>query len=280
MSSLNSEPSSELDKQQQRNSQTEQVKMAATEAGSPRRLGLNLNLSVQPHAAAYHWPHSTVAEDTSPSRSKGCTDDDDDDDDEDDRDMDDRDMDDDDIMMDCRQDEDCSPEDEQEILEMQREERETLNQLARQLASGSRLITPMLQHLVYQHPGLSVQPSPMHQQQLQQQPSSVAVSLTTAALNRHATAAAADLSPKSSHSGDVPMSGGRSTEVQSPSAARNNEAQSWTFEEQFRQVSDVVKHNYRTYHRFTFIAITLTIHYIIVLRFKAPTYNFRNILTV
>jgi len=33
--------------------------------------------------------------------------------------MDDRDMDDDDIMMDCRQDEDCSPEDEQEILEMQ-----------------------------------------------------------------------------------------------------------------------------------------------------------------
>lgn len=93
--------------------------MAATEAGSPRRLGLNLNLSVQPHAAAYHWPHSTVAEDTSPSRSKGCTDDDDDDDDEDDRDMDDRDMDDDDIMMDCRQDEDCSPEDEQDILEMQ-----------------------------------------------------------------------------------------------------------------------------------------------------------------
>ncbi|XP_050059175.1 AT-rich interactive domain-containing protein 3A isoform X2 [Aphis gossypii] len=210
--------------------------MAATEAGSPRRLGLNLNLSVQPHAAAYHWPHSTVAEDTSPSRSKGCTDDDDDEDDEDDRDMDDRDMDDDDIMMDCRQDEDCSPEDEQDILEMQREERETLNQLARQLASGSRLITPMLQHLVYQHPGLSVQPSPIHQQQLQQQPSSVAVSLTTAALNRHATAAAADLSPKSSHSGDVPMSGGRSTEVQSPSAARNNEAQSWTFEEQFRQL--------------------------------------------
>jgi len=45
-------------------------------------------------------------------------DDDDDDDDEDDRDVDDRDMDDDD-MMDCRQDEDCSPEDEQDILEMQ-----------------------------------------------------------------------------------------------------------------------------------------------------------------
>lgn len=113
---LNSEPSSELDKQHS-NAQTEQVKMAATEAGGPRRLGLNLNLSVQPHANAYHWPHSTVAEDTSPSRSKGCTDDDDDDD-EDDRDMDDRDMDDDD-MMDCRQDEDCSPEDEQDILEMQ-----------------------------------------------------------------------------------------------------------------------------------------------------------------
>lgn len=74
----------------------------ATEAGSPRRLGLNLNLSVQPHA--YHWPHSTMA-DTSPSRSKGT-------DDEDDRDM----MDDDD---DCRQDEECSPEEEQDILEMQ-----------------------------------------------------------------------------------------------------------------------------------------------------------------
>lgn len=80
--------------------------MAATEAGSPRRLGLNLNLSVQPHVAAYHWPHSTVADDTSPSRSKGTDDDDDD-----------RDMDDDD--MECRQDEECSPEDEQDILEMQ-----------------------------------------------------------------------------------------------------------------------------------------------------------------
>lgn len=80
--------------------------MAATEAGSPRRLGLNLNLSVQPHVSAYHWPHSTVTDDTSPSRSKGTDDDDDD-----------RDMDDDDL--DCRQDEDCSPEDEQDILEMQ-----------------------------------------------------------------------------------------------------------------------------------------------------------------
>lgn len=104
---LNSEPSSELDKQQ-RTAPTElqQVKMAATEAGSPRRLGLNLNLSVQPHVPAYHWPHSTVAEDTSPSRSKGCTDDEDDEDMEDDD-------------TDCRQDEECSPEDEQDILEMQ-----------------------------------------------------------------------------------------------------------------------------------------------------------------
>jgi len=41
------------------------------------------------------------------------------------------------------------------------------------------------------------------------------------------------------------MPGGRSADVQSPSAARNNEAQSWTFEEQFRQVSDVVKYKYR-----------------------------------
>lgn len=110
---LNSEPSTELDKHRCTAStavHTEQVKMAATEAGSPRRLGLNLNLSVQPHVAAYHWPHSTVADDASPSRSKGTEDDDDDDD---------RDMDDDDDVMDCRPDGDCSPEDEQDILEMQ-----------------------------------------------------------------------------------------------------------------------------------------------------------------
>lgn len=104
---LNSEPSTDLDnKQHNAPTTTEQEKMAATEAGSPRRLGLNLNLSVQPHVTAYHWPHSTVNDDTSPSRSKGTDEDDDD-----------RDMDDDDI--DCRQDEECSPEDEQDILEMQ-----------------------------------------------------------------------------------------------------------------------------------------------------------------
>lgn len=106
MFQLNSEPSSEIDKQRIVPTTTENVKMATTDAGSPRRLGLNLNLSVQPHVAAYHWPHSTVADDASPSRSKGTDDDDDD-----------RDMDDDD--MDCRQDDDCSPEDEQDILEMQ-----------------------------------------------------------------------------------------------------------------------------------------------------------------
>lgn len=112
---LNSEPpSSELDKRQRIAPTDQQVKMAATEAGSPRRLGLNLNLSVQPHVPAYHWPHSTVAGDTSPSRSKATEEDDDDDDEEED---DDRDVDDDDIE--CRRDEDCSPEDEQDILEMQ-----------------------------------------------------------------------------------------------------------------------------------------------------------------
>lgn len=120
---LNSEPSSELEKQQHRTASTtpEQAKMAATEAGSPRRLGLNLNLSVQPHVAAYHWQHPTVPGDTSPSRSKDGTDDEDDDDEEEDNDGagDDRDMDDDMMMMDCRQDDDCSPEDEQDILEMQ-----------------------------------------------------------------------------------------------------------------------------------------------------------------
>lgn len=95
---LNSDPSSGID------NRTDQVKMA-TEAGSPRRLGLNLNLSVQPHA--YHWPHSTVV-DGSPTRSNGGGTDE-----EDDRDAM---MDDDD---DCRQDEDCTPEEEQDILEMQ-----------------------------------------------------------------------------------------------------------------------------------------------------------------
>lgn len=103
-------------------------------------------------------------------------------------------------------------------------------------------MAPMLQHLVYQHPGLSVQPTPLHQQQqLSQQPSGVAVSLTHAA-HRHTTAA--DLSPKSSHSGDTPMSGGHPGDLHSPSLSRNNEAQSWTFEEQFRQVSDIMYYLY------------------------------------
>lgn len=103
------------------------MKMAATETGSPRQLGLNLNLSVQPHVTAYHWPQSTVASDISPCRSKVTDDnddrDDDDDDDNDDDDEnddveeDDREMDED--LMDCRQDDDCSPEDEEDILEMQ-----------------------------------------------------------------------------------------------------------------------------------------------------------------
>lgn len=118
----------------------------------------------------------------------------------------------------------------------QREERETLNQLARQLASGSRLMAPMLQHLVYQHPGLSAQQSPLqHHQSSLQQSSGIAVSLTSA----HRQAMATDLSPKSSHSGDTPISGGHPRDVHSPSMARNSEAQSWTFEEQFRQVSGV-----------------------------------------
>lgn len=125
------------------------------------------------------------------------------------------------------------------LLFSKREERETLNQLARQLASGSRLMAPMLQHLVYQHPGLSVQPSPIHHSPhllSQQPPSSLAVSLTTTNCRQ---SVATDLSPKSSRSGDTPpMSGSRGADVHSPSSSRNNEAQSWTFEEQFRQVSD------------------------------------------
>lgn len=106
-------------------------------------------------------------------------------------------------------------------------------------------MAPMLQHFVYQHPGLSAQPPPplQHQQQhqqlhQQQQPCGVPASLTAA--RRQSAAAAADLSsPKSSHSGgDAQLSGGHlGADVRSPSVSRNNEAQSWTFEEQFRQVS-------------------------------------------
>lgn len=113
-------------------------------------------------------------------------------------------------------------------------------------------MAPMLQHLVYQHPGLSVQPSPPQhrQQQLllpsQQHPSGMAVSLTPT----HRQLVAADLSPKSSHSGDTPLSGGngRSVDgVHSPPMSRNNEAQSWTFEEQFRQVSGYFTRPIRVY---------------------------------
>lgn len=124
----------------------------------------------------------------------------------------------------------------------QREERETLNQLARQLASGSRLMAPMLQHLVYQHPGLSV-PSSLQSHQPQTPsssgPTSGAISLSTS----HRLPMVADLSPKSSHSGDTPGSG-HPADVHSPSLGRNNEAQSWTFEEQFRQVSSITIKNY------------------------------------
>lgn len=135
---LNSEPSSELDKHTALPTTGRQAKMAAAEAENPRRLGLNLNLNVQPHVSTYHWPRTETADDDTCRSKGGCTDDDDDDDanengdvhghldvDEDDNNDDDDDEDDMDMEMDMdmdmeyRRDEEGSVEDEQDILEMQ-----------------------------------------------------------------------------------------------------------------------------------------------------------------
>ncbi|XP_050549000.1 protein dead ringer homolog [Daktulosphaira vitifoliae] len=161
----------------------------ATDATDSSRLGLNLNLSMtQPHA--YHWLQSPKVGGS-----------DDDDNDEDDR---------------RKEDDDCSPEDDPEILEMQREERETLNQLARRLATAPPSL--MLQHLVY--PRL---------------PGGVAMSMAPNIANVSSTRGPSEtISPLgSSRSSLTPPGQDYNSENGS---SRKGEAQSWTFEEQFRQL--------------------------------------------
>ncbi|XP_025412207.1 protein dead ringer homolog [Sipha flava] len=162
------------------------------DAAESARLGLNLNLSVQPQS--YHWMQSP----------KGT-----DDEDEDDR---------------RRADDDCSPEEEPDILEMQREERETLNQLARRLATGSHAglmgghATSMIQHLVYRHPNAMA--------------SSDQIVMPMSSRR----SAVVDSPPGSSRSGDTPLGHEYPSENESSLLSRKGEAQSWTFEEQFRQL--------------------------------------------
>eukprot|EP00102_Acyrthosiphon_pisum_P027056 XP_016664266.1 PREDICTED: uncharacterized protein LOC100168299 [Acyrthosiphon pisum] len=163
----------------------------AMDATDSARLGLNLNLSVQPQS--YHWIQSP----------KGT-----DDEDEDDR---------------RRVDDDCSPEEEPDILEMQREERETLNQLARRLASGPHGLmgghtASMIQHLVYRHPN----GMPISDQIVMPIPSRRPANIESP--------------PGSSRSGDTPLGHEYAPENESSLLARKGEAQSWTFEEQFRQL--------------------------------------------
>ncbi|CAH1737952.1 protein dead ringer homolog [Aphis gossypii] len=161
------------------------------DATDSARLGLNLNLSVQPQS--YHWIQSP----------KGT-----DDEDEDDR---------------RRVDDDCSPEEEPDILEMQREERETLNQLARRLANGPHGLmgghtASMIQHLVYRHPN----GMPLSDQIVMPIPSRRPGNIESP--------------PGSSRSGDTPLGHEYTSENESSLLARKGEAQSWTFEEQFRQL--------------------------------------------
>ncbi|KAE9542942.1 hypothetical protein AGLY_002853 [Aphis glycines] len=161
------------------------------DATDSARLGLNLNLSVQPQS--YHWIQSP----------KGT-----DDEDEDDR---------------RRVDDDCSPEEEPDILEMQREERETLNQLARRLANGPHGLmgghtASMIQHLVYRHPN----GMPLSDQIVMPIPSRRPGNIESP--------------PGSSRSGDTPLGHEYTSENESSLLARKGEAQSWTFEEQFRQI--------------------------------------------
>ncbi|XP_022171974.1 uncharacterized protein LOC111034876 [Myzus persicae] len=163
----------------------------AMDATDSARLGLNLNLSVQPQS--YHWIQSP----------KGT-----DDEDEDDR---------------RREDDDCSPEEEPDILEMQREERETLNQLARRLANGPHGLmgghtASMIQHLVYRHPN----GMPLSDQIVMPIPSRRPANIESP--------------PGSSRSGDTPLGHEYTPENESSLLARKGEAQSWTFEEQFRQL--------------------------------------------
>jgi hypothetical protein len=107
----------------------------------------------------------------------------------------------------------------------QREERETLNQLARRLATGSHAglmgghATSMIQHLVYRHPNAMA--------------SSDQIVMPMSSRR----SAVVDSPPGSSRSGDTPLGHEYPSENESSLLSRKGEAQSWTFEEQFRQVS-------------------------------------------
>lgn len=109
----------------------------------------------------------------------------------------------------------------------QREERETLNQLARRLASGSAHglmgshTASMIQHLVYRHPN----GMPSSDQIIMPIPSRRLSNIESP--------------PGSSRSGDTPLGHEYPPDSESSLMARKGEAQSWTFEEQFRQV---IKH--------------------------------------
>jgi len=108
------------------------------------------------------------------------------------------------------------------MFRFQREERETLNQLARRLASGPHGLmgghtASMIQHLVYRHPNA------MSDQLVLPIPSRRPANI--------------DSPPGSSRSGDTPLGHEYTQENESSMLARKGEAQSWTFEEQFRQVN-------------------------------------------
>lgn len=113
------------------------------------------------------------------------------------------------------------------LFSFQREEQETLNQLARRLTSGSHGLmggshaASMIQHLVYRHPnGLPASDQLMMPMiQTSRRPSDV------------------ESPPGSSRSGDTtPLGQDFPSENDSSLLVRKGEAQSWTFEEQFRQV--------------------------------------------
>lgn len=111
----------------------------------------------------------------------------------------------------------------------QREERETLNQLARRLASGSHGLmgghtaASMIQHLVYRHPN--------------GMPSSDQILVP---INSRRPADV-ESPPGSSRSGDeTPLGHEYPPENECSGLTRKGEAQSWTFEEQFRQVMDSI----------------------------------------
>lgn len=109
------------------------------------------------------------------------------------------------------------------IFCFQREERETLNQLARRLANGPHGLmgghtASMIQHLVYRHPN----GMPLSDQIVMPIPSRRPGNIESP--------------PGSSRSGDTPLGHEYTSENESSLLARKGEAQSWTFEEQFRQV--------------------------------------------